>query len=384
MRLPLPLSVIACYGGIFLLGGYHRAYLSLGFIFLSFVLMIVASLVSTHGQIEEQKSKFLLLFQFVLPMFALVLGQAYETQEGRSVQFERILLYVIASLVPTQLLASWLQGSLLLSPSLYLFSVYQHIQYVSVIVVMCYVIALYRLWDLSRYQKVVLWLGPVIAVYAAASSSILATLGLLVGLVGFLIYQRRQRLDQRLLAMVMVSIVLSAGYSVLVRNSDYVMGTSVFPHLTDANLQQQLNHMMPDLSSRLRCWKYYGTNVLRTPEEFLFGHPDRPDRKLFPSAYNYYLDLVYNFGVIALLPVVVILAFTLYAVYRCRYQIFVSQSLLGLTGVVLFLLVVDNSLQVGLRQPYPGIITFFLWGLVLARIESLRRAGKRRLAADAE
>jgi hypothetical protein len=55
-----------------------------------------------------------------------------------------------------------------------------------------------------------------------------------------------------------------------------------------------------------------------------------------------------------------------------------SAPMAGLTIVVLFLVIPDNLLKVGMRQPYPGIITFFLWGLLLARLESLRMAGKKR------
>jgi hypothetical protein len=47
-----------------------------------------------------------------------------------------------------------------------------------------------------------------------------------------------------------------------------------------------------------------------------------------------------------------------------------SPSLLGLALVVLFILFVDNSLKVGLRQPYPGIISFFLWGVLLSRLSN--------------
>ena len=28
-----------------------------------------------------------------------------------------------------------------------------------------------------------------------------------------------------------------------------------------------------------------------------------------------------------------------------------------------------NMLKVGMRQPYPGIITFFLWGLLLSHLQ---------------
>jgi hypothetical protein len=109
---------------------------------------------------------------------------------------------------------------------------------------------------------------------------------------------------------------------------------------------------------------------------FLFGHAERPDRTKFPSAHNYYLDFVYNFGALAFLPMGVAIGYTLLMAYRSQEKILASPGLLGLTVVVLFLLLVDNSLKVGLRQPYPGIITFFLWGLLLARMESLRTATK--------
>ena len=55
----------------------------------------------------------------------------------------------------------------------------------------------------------------------------------------------------------------------------------------------------------------------------------------------------------------------------------------GLAFVVVFLLhPVDFNNEVNMRQPYPGIIVFFLWGLLLARIEFLRTADKRRLPAS--
>jgi uncharacterized RDD family membrane protein YckC len=47
-----------------------------------------------------------------------------------------------------------------------------------------------------------------------------------------------------------------------------------------------------------------------------------------------------------------------------------SSSFLGLAIVVLIVLFVDNSLKVGLGQPYPGIISFFLWGILLSRLYS--------------
>jgi DHA1 family tetracycline resistance protein-like MFS transporter len=47
-------------------------------------------------------------------------------------------------------------------------------------------------------------------------------------------------------------------------------------------------------------------------------------------------------------------------------------ALLGLAVVVLFVLLIDSNAKVPLRQPYPGIFFFFLWGLLLARLQALR------------
>jgi hypothetical protein len=72
----------------------------------------------------------------------------------------------------------------------------------------------------------------------------------------------------------------------------------------------------------------------------------------------------------------VMIGLTLKMIVTYRHEIFSSSSLLGMTFVVLILLLADNSLKVGLRQPYPGIITFFLWGVLLSRILSFRKVAE--------
>ena len=48
-------------------------------------------------------------------------------------------------------------------------------------------------------------------------------------------------------------------------------------------------------------------------------------------------------------------------------------KLLALAAVVLFLVLVESNLKVTLRQPYPGIAAYFLWGLLLARLRAPKR-----------
>jgi O-antigen ligase len=104
---------------------------------------------------------------------------------------------------------------------------------------------------------------------------------------------------------------------------------------------------------------------------FLLGHAKRPDRTKFPSAHNYYLDFIYNFGFISLIPLLAVIGYTLGKIYQHREEILKSPGLLGIAAVVVFMLLADNSLKVGLRQPYSGILTFFLWGVLLSRFTKL-------------
>ena len=102
----------------------------------------------------------------------------------------------------------------------------------------------------------------------------------------------------------------------------------------------------------------------------MFGHADPISREITTSAHNYYLDLIYNFGAISALPILVLLAYTILLLWRCRKKL--DEAVGWTAAVVLFLVVIDNNLKVTLRQPYPGIFTFFLWGLLIQQLLKIR------------
>jgi hypothetical protein len=79
--LPIPISVIACYGGILMIAGYRRASISLSFIFFTCLLMVATTVAVSQGINSKEQSKFILLIQFILPMFGFVLGQIYDHRD---------------------------------------------------------------------------------------------------------------------------------------------------------------------------------------------------------------------------------------------------------------------------------------------------------------
>jgi len=375
---PLPLSIFACYLGIPLLGRYKRAYISLGVIFLSFVLMLMTTVVSTHGEIIGGQGKIILLLQFIVPMGGLVLGQIYDGGNGDPFNFEKISLYVLLALIPVQLLCTWIQGHLLLSPYLYIFSIYQHVQYVPVIFVGVFLITLYSLGDMPEYKRKLLVLFPLMGIYVAASTSMLAMLALIGGMIGFIVYRWKYVNKRPLITCVVLVCFTLGGYLFIATNRTKntegmfakKFGWSTKLGLINSDFEETLK-LMPTIEVRLYYWKYYWKGIVNDYTSFLFGHPKRPERSEYPSAHNYYLDFVYNFGILAILPLLTIIGYTVMLVYRHRQSILSSSGLLGLTLVVLFLLFVDNGMKVGLRQPYPGVLSFFLWGVLVSKLSQV-------------
>ena len=198
-------------------------------------------------------------------------------------------------------------------------------------------------------------------------------------------------------------IVASGGYFSVARNESHVFSNKfaflgVKPSQTDvqevkkqkfvflgmkpslAGLRQD-ERLPANLAVRLHYWEYYAKNIMSGWKEFLLGHAKRPDRAKYPSAHNYYLDFVFNFGVLAILPLLALIGYTVLMVYLGWKPILASSSLLGLTLVVILLVFVDNSFKVGLRQPYSGILTFFLWGVLLSRLSESSGMARHNVTA---
>lgn len=387
-NLPIPISVIACYMGIILLGKYKQAHLSLSVIFFTFVLMVMTTVITSGSDPTYQQAKLILLFQFILPMFALVLGQVYDCAESKDEKlFERMFLYVLAVLVPWQLIATWYREISCLHPSLGIFSIYQYLQYVPLVFVSAYLIAMFSLWRDSSNRLLLLLLAPIMGIYVAASMSLLAVGLLFLGMASFCVYLLNKPRKYPI-AVFILSAALSASYihygKVIFPNIQCGL-TNKFVSPQEAHtpsklevtpaLQQeekQLQDKVPvNLGERITYWKYYWQQITSSSNALMMGHAHSPKRDEYPSAHNYYLDFIYNFGLLALIPLVFLLIRTCRLTYLRRHEILLSPALLGLGAVVIFLLLVDNSLKVSLRQPYPGIFTFFIWGVLLSRLSAV-------------
>jgi hypothetical protein len=385
-RLPLPVSVLALFVGIALLGDYVAAARSLTVLFITVLLFVVTSLAAEQGNSANEGAKLILLAQFLLPMFGLVLGQMYGAATQEPI-FERIALWMLLVIVPAQIAATWLQGHTLMSAKVFVFSIYQHLQYFPMIVVALVIMASLALWNYGTVTRMALTvLMPAAMVQIVGSQSMMAVFGAMFGLAGFALIQLRRNNSRRWAASTLVATMLCAVVYTAVSelrlpqdnasvadNQVIDMSWKTIMSTTD---NDEGSVFITGISSLSKHWYYYASGVVESPRAFLLGHTTPPDRNLHPSAHNYWLDAMYNFGAVALLPLVILLLETLRALWGRRMDILSNPMLLGTAMASTYLLLGENMLKVGMRQPYPGIISFFVWGLLITRLRTTEKDEK--------
>jgi hypothetical protein len=388
--LPLPMSILACFCGVVMFWKPKRISISLKFILVTMALMVCSYFVTSIGHDGGGNAKLVLLAQYILPMFGMLLGQCYEPKGMTGpANLEKGFLYVLAVIVPLQLLSSWLQGHPYLTTYLYLFSIYQHLQYVPVIFVAAFLIVFGRLWQLKKYKVILLILTPIMTLYAAAAMSTMASAMLFLGLLGMSIYWLMKFSSKLPFFLLVAGIVLTWGWVQIPFEKRYSIFENKFSFIVLENGEYKgwapgtPSQLLPkNIKERLRFWEYYAENTITSPSIFLFGHSEPPDRIQYPSAHNYYLDVIYNFGVLALLPMLWVMYKIISMLYAFRSSVYASAGLTSLSVVVLFLLLVDNSFKVGLRQPYSGIFTYFLIGVLISRLNEVKEYSARTQNPD--
>ena len=377
LKVPLPLSAVFCFVGLAILLRVGAARLSVAFLFAFFVAMLPNVLLVAATDSSQQLGKMILLIQFILPVFALPLGQSYVMPDKTASRISVVLFTVAVIVMVAEVLATWFQGSLFLTPYLFLFSVYQHLQYVPTVMLVLFGLGLPAVFRHDKWRPWIVASAPVCAVYATASGSMLA-LGLAVACLSggawFLWVIKRR--TSAVLWVVVFAVSLFGYFQVVttapISKLKLTERATLADHSAPGNLPLGMasGNLPLNVKARLGYWSQYWSGITETPRTLLLGHAKRPDRKTSPSAHNYYLDLVYNFGIIALLP----LLFLLYHSAKLAWTVIRSRTitadLFWLLGAVAFFALIDNSLKVGFRQPYPGILMFFLWGVLLTRLSA--------------
>ena len=394
---PLPISVIACFIGIIVMLRYEDGYYGVGIIFSVYMLMMLSTVITTSKQGEVGLEKYLLLMQFLLPMFGLILGYAYLEPKSYYLKFEAIALYVLLIIIPLEVVATLMRGTVILSPSLYFFSLYQHIQYLPVVFVSLYFLSIVTLFENKNLKYLILFLAPWFGAYIVASFSLITIITALILIIASLIILVHKGKKWEGLILVALFAASSYSYYMSVQNHNFITPTSVkeFDLVQDSvsmehkksliikfeevrkNIKNKYSQyavyrVLPkSIKERFLYWDFYIKEILASPKVFLFGHNTRPNRELYPSAHNYYLDIIYYFGMIAFLPFIYLFSTVIIKIVKIVKEDKGTIEFFALFLVVLLFITFDNSLNVSFRQPYSGMVIFFLIGKLLFQLSLL-------------
>jgi hypothetical protein len=373
LRLPIPISFLALFAGIAMLGNYGAAKRSLTTIFFTMLLFVASVLGLAAGNAVDEGGKLVLLAQFLFPIFGLALGEMYGAV-ARGPIFERAALWILLLILPAQLLAGWYTGQLDAAPLVFFFSIYKHRLYFPTIVAALLIMISLALWGRSGWTRIAIaCLIPIALVQLVASGSINALAAAVIGLTGFMAFHwRDSRYRWQLAAILVVALLSGTVYSVL-RDGHDLAGQAapalIQPPALPGQSGAKWSISATTTQARGEQWRFFADEIIASPGAFLLGHQARPERSLHPNAQNYWLDAIYSFGVMAILPLVALLAMTASLAWKRRRALCADPVLLGTGMAAGYLILVESMFHVGLRVPYPGIIAFFILGLLIARLK---------------
>ena len=388
-KAPLPISLLFCYLGVFLFSaGYSKSKPAILTISAMFLLLIMSTIIANQGT-----EKLILLVQYILPTVALLLGVALVDFDRKLIA--KTFLWFLIVFVPVQLFMTWIQGRLSLTHYMYVFSVYAHYQYVPLVTAGLYAWTLVELRH--SHAKWLYLLAPWMGMYVAAGNSTIALFGLVVFTFVYALcalITKKRRYD---IAFPLLLITAIAAYFYVNTQSAYDIDKKLngrwecqsgelieglngpcipglfegkifdvygnFIYLSNSQQSQEQKSELPtDVLERKAIALFYIGDIAKHPLTLLYGHSSPPPRNEVSNAHNYYLDLIYNFGLLACLPLLALTLYTAYAVYKQKDE---DNALIWLLAIVMYFVIVDNLFKTALRQPYPGIIAFFLWGALL-------------------
>lgn len=364
-KLPLPISIIGCLLGTFALARNYRQALPAALFIGSFSALMLVSLLFAGTDQPMQQRKVLIALQFLLPTMGLVLGQLVCDEENI---VPKAFMWVLLLLVPLQIIAGWWQKTLTLTHNLYLFSIYQHFQFVPVVFVAAFCLVMVHLWH--EHKAALRFLTVVMGIYAIASASFLAIGLYSLFVIAFFVRQMSQLKTGRLLGftlfgagVVAAGLVVALYYGIAEKNTSIIGDGGQYL----GKFQTLANGKMPvNVEHRLGDWKLYRDGISESSRTMLLGHVEPPPREVKTSAHNWYLDFAYNFGLVPLVPLLALMVFTAWLFFRSRKTL--PGQTWWLAALVAFMVLVDSNFKVTLRQPYPGIFAYFIWGLLLTRL----------------
>ena len=348
--LPLPVSsLIIPFLLLALLNNTKNISNTIYFVILSFFVALFSLSFSNRFYF----SNFLNLSQFYLPFFALICGEIIGSKDKLTNNFFKYLSIVTFVIMSIQIISSIIKNSEGLNSDIFLFYIYQTEQYSSLILVLSSFICLIKFFDFKNSKifntKSTIYL-LILLTYCFLSRNLLIFTYLTMYFILVISFMKKDKFINYLIISFIIIIIFYL-------NIDYY--------------ELSLNK---EIIEKSQWYKIYLSEISSEPRKFLFG--SNADNKLYANTkgiYNYYIDFIYNFGFISLLPLIFIIYLTFSKTIIHKKQIINNRQYLIIFFVLSIILVIECFIKVPLKQPYIGILSFFIWGIYYSKLISYNK-----------
>jgi hypothetical protein len=281
---PIPIACIFSILGIIYLSKAGKNYIPMG-VFYSFFILMLLSLILTNALNEQQKiNKFILLIQFIYPFFGLIFGLLYMRPRPIYFGFETLCLLIITLIIPLQIFSSFLQGFNFLSPNIFLFSMYQHLDQIPLIFISMYFIALAALYKIKILKSIILIFAPIIGAYLAFSFTYFSfILFLYLSALSIFIFYKNNIFKYLLTCLILILFSFSISCSFIYTIAKPISAQNEImkqDEQRDKINNENFNNFLilnnitikKEFNAIYYQWKKHLNGVFENPKSFLFGH----------------------------------------------------------------------------------------------------------------
>ena len=293
---------------------------------------------------------FLNLAQFFLPLVAIICGEIVGSNRRLNIKFLNYFIIVALTIMVFQILFTLIHNTDYLSPDIYFLYIYQTEQYSSLALILISFIYIHkRILDIeeNNFDYKIYFTIFILLIYIYLSQNLLFYIYIIM-YVSFLCFFTSKNILGYFFSIFVISLCLYIESDKLLFDNDMF------------------------LDYRSSWYKAYFAEIIRTSQNFLLG--SNVNNQLYqnlPGVFNYYLDFIYNFGFISITPLLILIYLTIQKTYNLRHFFLTNKKNLSLFFVFLLILFIDSFLKVSLKQPYIGIIIFFIWGVYYGQIKKI-------------
>lgn len=345
----LPLSLAAAYLYLIIYSKYSNIKIPLMFIFSSFLLVFISTIIGQSTDLLGDK--LLYAIQCILPEAAILCGFIINRRYKFShLKIDYIFLYCGLTYCVLALMHMFYNQSPLLPNKILFLVIYQHLAYVPLVAISCYFLGIFSIPSASLKNNFLIILTiPIITTYSLFTYNPYAYILVFFSIVIFTFKSIKKNVYLLIIpAVFIISILVSIKYI----NFDYFLYSNYY--LFDIN----------------KTWIYYINSISNSGIRIFYGHNILKPNSNFYSAYNYYLDQVYIFGLFSIFPIVCLIVFTIVRIKKLFNSLNspMGSQVIGYIIVLFVLVLIENLFSQSLRQPFSAVFIFLIWGILLSRL----------------